>query len=118
MNAQVEIKGISTYNEDNRIGLKNHNSWSTHVLQPVARCFFSALLHFLSPEKVKKATNSVGPGHGISYHPAAVKQLLFKTKTKAKLSTPILISVNITATAFGGQLSENLRTGRRDRDSR
>lgn len=64
MNAQAEIKGISTYNEANGTALKNHNSWSTHVLQPVARWFFSSLLHFLSPQKGKMGTNSVGGGHG------------------------------------------------------
>lgn len=73
MNAQVEIKGISTYNEANGTEPKNHNSWSIYVLQPVARCFFSSLLHFLSPEKGKMATKSGGGGHGLSHHPAAVK---------------------------------------------
>lgn len=34
MNVQPGKKGISTYDEANETGLKNNNSWSTHVLQP------------------------------------------------------------------------------------
>lgn len=89
MNAQAEIKGISTDTEANAMGLKNHNSQSTYVLQPEVPIQKSGGGFLISstcsgPQKCKVWNTPGywgvgGRGHGPGHHPASLKQLLFKT---------------------------------------